>query len=87
MPKELFKRLKAVWVSGQQLRISRLGKHAQEEPHFEDKKFPVSKPKQGGDRRVAEKERASKAPAKGHGGKHAAGAAKPKPHRKGPKQA
>ena len=85
MPKELFKRLKSVWVSGQQLHMSLLGKAPPEEAAGVEKKFALSAPKKGGDRRVSEKERAARAPAKTHAGsgKHAAGGAKPKPHRKG----
>ena len=82
MPKELFKQLKEVWVSGQQLRISLAAKSPQEQPHAAEKKFVLTTPKKGGDRRVSEKERAGKAPGKG-----APGSAKAKPHRKGPKPA
>jgi len=83
MPKELFKRLKSVWVSGQQLRMSLVGKAGQEEPGAAEKPFALSAPKKGGDRRVSEKERAAKTHA--GPGKHATGAVKPKPkpHRKG----
>ena len=85
MPKELFKQLKSVTVSGQQLRISHAGK-PRAEPAFTDKKTAAPGPGKGGDRDMHDKKGGSKPPikAKSSFGKFS-DSAKPKPHRKGPK--
>ncbi len=51
MPKELFKQLKEVSVSGQLLRISLAAKSSHDQPHSAEKKFVLTTPKKGGDRR------------------------------------
>ena len=90
MPKELFKQLKSVTVSGQQLRIS----HAAKPPHgeaFTDKKPASPMPGKHDDRKASDKKFGDKKfgdkppiKAKSGFGKHA-DSAKPKPHRKGAK--
>jgi ATP-dependent RNA helicase DeaD len=91
MPKELFKQLKSVTVSGQQLRISLASKPPQEEPHFTGRKFAPTTPRDGGDRKAGERKLGGKPPIKTQpgSGKRTADTAKgkPKPHRKGPKPA
>lgn len=89
MPKEVFEQLKTVWVAGQQLGISHTGTRAPVERKSVDKKIALSVPKKGADRRVSEKKLSSKTPfkAKSGFGNRTADAAKPKPHRKGPKPA
>ncbi|WP_088707556.1 DEAD/DEAH box helicase [Noviherbaspirillum denitrificans] len=84
MPKELFKQLKTVEVSGQPLRISVQSRLPHDDSHFADKK--------GGS--AAHGKLGANASEKKFGGKDRSGAgkhatdtarAKPKPHRKGPK--
>ncbi len=86
MPKELFKQLKSVTVSGQPLRISHAAKPPHGEPAFADKKTVPPAPGKGGDRGMHDAKGGSKPPikAKSGFGKHS-DSAKPKPHRKGPK--
>ena len=85
MPKELFKQLKSVTVSGQQLRISHAAKAPQGEA-FTGKKTESSAPRKGGERDVHDRTGGGKPPVKAKSGfgKHT-DSAKPKPHRKGAK--
>jgi ATP-dependent RNA helicase DeaD len=82
MPKEVFKQLKTVSVSGQQLHISHAPMLPQEEANFMGKKVASSAPRKGDDRKTPVK-------AKAGSGKRTTDAAKTKakPHRKGPKSA
>jgi ATP-dependent RNA helicase DeaD len=86
MPKELFKQLKSVTVSGQPLRISHAAKALHGESSFSDKKAASPAPRKGGDREMHDKkgEKTSPNKAKSGFGKHT-DSAKPKAHRKGPK--
>jgi ATP-dependent RNA helicase DeaD len=87
MPKQLLDHLKTVWVAGQQLHISRDGEQPDVSGKSAGRKAPFSAARTGGDRRVAEKKPGDKAPfkAKSDFGNRSFDAAKPKPHRKGPK--
>ena len=67
MPKEVFQDLQKVWVSGQQLKISRLGE-----------KRAYSKDKPAGSARPARKKDAKPGPAKGKKGKPMSGSDKPR---------
>ena len=86
MPPEVFDQLKSVAIGAHKLRLSRSGVAPAPEKTT-GKKITLSAPNKGGDRRVAEKGRNSKAPSKRVGtmGSRAAEAAKPKTHRKGTK--
>ncbi|MBI1891362.1 MAG: DEAD/DEAH box helicase [Burkholderiales bacterium] len=85
MPNEIFEQLKTVTVAGQPLRISHAGPalgNAAKAGSADGKKPAFSAPKKGGDRRVHEKSLRDKTAGKG-----GAAPVKPKPHRKGTKQA
>lgn len=86
MPPEVFDQLKSVAIGAHKLRLSRSGVAPAPEKTT-GKKITLSAPNKGGDRRVAEKGRNSKAPSKRVGtmGSRPAEAAKPKTHRKGTK--
>lgn len=86
MPPEVFDQLKSVAIGAHKLRLSRSGVAPAPEK-TSGKKITLSAPNKGGDRRVAEKGRNSKAPSKRVGtmGSRPAEAAKPKTHRKGTK--
>ncbi|MDP3841092.1 MAG: DEAD/DEAH box helicase [Oxalobacteraceae bacterium] len=88
MPKELLEHLKTVWVAGQQLRISRAGEQPDSAAKPAGRKTLFATPKTGGDRRVGEKS-GGKPPFKSKSDfvNRPGDAAKPKPHRKGPKPA
>jgi ATP-dependent RNA helicase DeaD len=88
LPPELLAHLKTVWVAGQQLRISSAGGATPMADKYAGKKVPLSVPRQGGDRRVAETKAGDNSPFKATGGRTSDPAgAKAKPHRKGPKNA
>ena len=91
MPKEVFKQLKTVSVSGQQLCISHASRLPQEESNFTGKKIASSALRKGDDKKVGEKKSGGKAlvKAKSGSGKRMTDAAKTKtkPHRKSPKPA
>lgn len=84
MPDEVFDQLKSVAIGPNKLRLSRSGVAPAPEKNT-GKKITLSPPNKGGDRRVAEKARNSKAPSKRAGtmDNRFAAAAKPKSHRKG----
>ncbi|RQO36978.1 RNA helicase [Herminiimonas sp. KBW02] len=84
MPAEVFDQLKSVAIGPNKLRLSRSGVAPAPEKTT-GKKITLSAPNKGGDRRVAEKARNSKAPSKRAGtmDSRSAEAAKPKSHRKG----
>ncbi|ABR89586.1 ATP-dependent RNA helicase [Janthinobacterium sp. Marseille] len=84
MPTEVFDQLKSVAIGTHKLRLSR-SSVAPAPEKTSGKKITLSAPNKGGDRRVAEKGRSSKAPSKRVGtmGGRPAEAAKPKSHRKG----
>lgn len=86
MPAEVFEQLKSVAIGPNKLRLSRSGVAPAPEKTT-GKKITLSAPNKGGDRRVAEKARNSKAPSKRAGtmDSRSAEAAKPKSHRKGSK--
>ncbi|WP_175624614.1 MULTISPECIES: DEAD/DEAH box helicase [Oxalobacteraceae] len=86
MPSEVFEQLKSVAIGPNKLRLSRSGVAPAPEKTT-GKKITLSAPNKGGDRRVAEKARNSKAPSKRAGtlDSRSAEAAKPKSHRKGSK--
>ena len=88
MPKQLLEHLKTVWVAGQQLRISRAGEQPDTAAKPASRKTLFATPKTGGDRRVGEKS-GGKPPFKSKSDfvNRPGDAAKPKPHRKGPKPA
>ncbi len=84
MPDEVFDQLKSVAIGPNKLRLSRSGVAPAPEKNT-GKKITLSAPNKGGDRRVAEKARNSKAPSKRAGtmDNRFSAAAKPKSHRKG----
>lgn len=84
MPDEVFDQLKSVAIGPNKLRLSRSAVAPAPEKTT-GKKITLSAPNKGGDRRVAEKARNSKAPSKRAGtmDNRFAAAAKPKSHRKG----
>ena len=84
MPAEVFDQLKSVAIGPNKLRLSRSAVAPAPEKTT-GKKITLSAPNKGGDRRVAEKARNSKAPSKRAGtmDNRFAAAAKPKSHRKG----
>lgn len=84
MPDEVFDQLKSVAIGPNKLRLSR-SSVAPAPEKTTGKKITLSAPNKGGDRRVAEKARNSKAPSKRAGTMDSrfADAAKPKSHRKG----
>lgn len=84
MPDEVFDQLKSVAIGPNKLRLSR-SSVAPAPEKTTGKKITLSAPNKGGDRRVAEKARNSKAPSKRAGtmDNRFAAAAKPKSHRKG----
>lgn len=90
MPDEVFEQLRTVAIGTHKLRISHSGVAPTEEKSL-DKRITLTAPNKGGDRRVAEKGRNTKAPSKRTGSAvhRPAGVAKPKPkvHRKGGKPA
>ncbi|MES2026752.1 MAG: DEAD/DEAH box helicase [Pseudomonadota bacterium] len=63
MPTEVFDQLKTVAIGQHKLRISHSGVRPTEEPSL-DKRVTLAAPNKGGDRRVAEKGRNTKAPSK-----------------------
>ncbi|WP_076592970.1 DEAD/DEAH box helicase [Herminiimonas arsenitoxidans] len=63
MPTEVFDQLKTVAIGQHKLRISHSGVRPTEEPSL-DKRVTLAAPNKGGDRRVAEKARNTKAPSK-----------------------
>lgn len=89
MPKELFRQLKTVSVSGQQLRISHASRTPQEAPSVTGKKLAPSVSGKVEDRKASDRNSGSRAPikVKSASGKRMTDAAKfkPKPHRKGSK--
>ena len=80
MPRDVFEQLKTTSVSGQQLRISVAAESTHAEGMHAEKRIPLSAPRKGGDRHVAEKRSADKKPFKSDAG---TAKPKPKPHRKG----